>query len=819
MMCFILFFSSVSVGISQDPLFAKNPRLLTLRANGTYEIYLADLDHDGDQDIITSMEYYYRDQLAWFENSGLGVYGQENLISAVEPYKDIQRMTVADLDLDGFMDVIAVDKDKGHLIWHRNMKDSFSEAIIISTWADLMVSIETGDIDGDGDIDILFGQMNGDKVGWFKNEGSGVFIRRTISISINMIKEVRLSDIDGDGDLDVISASYTDNKIAFYKNNGTGSFEKQKIISTDAFRAIRLNIADLDGDGRPDVISSAQGDGQIAWYKNINGDSFSSKMIVDSLYMGAKDIEMVDIDLDGDVDILAAHQPTNQVLLYKNDSKGNFSSAIVLATRHKVELLYPADMDEDGDIDIIVGSDLDDEFVWLENLQNDQNVAGEIFYDINGSGKRDYFEPAILYGRATITPKNGTYSMNQIGKYSFQVDTGRYVVSYDSLSLKNWKFSDDSSSYTIQVDKGVKHNRLDFGFRPKYLKSQFKLESHAASPICGKSSSMTFSIYNSGTTYSNGVLWITLDPQIAEYYFHLEPDTTSGKRFGWKYQYLYPSHRFEVSLDIKTPSYDGLKLKNIIESDYTDNLGQKTLHEELSYVVNCQTNSYYKSLEETDGENQGYAFREDFLNYSLEFQNTGTDTVRSVTLIDTLDPSLNPQSFHIVGSSHLRNLKAEQDGSVVRFFLDSIRLIDSASNFDQSRAYIRYRVKPKWSIKDSTIIDNTAHVKFDISSSYKTTNTVSVVVVHNPDLSVEDEELQFLIWPNPADEFIYIDADNWSDSKLIIYNQLGQIQYEAVLGNSSTQLYSHNWEAGVYFGLLSHPDGRSSWKKLLISHH
>ncbi|RLG30310.1 hypothetical protein DRN98_07490, partial [Methanosarcinales archaeon] len=63
--------------------------------------------------------------------------------------------------------------------------------------------------------------------------GSGVFATRDIDSSSASVRQTYASDIDGDGDIDILSASFDDDKISWYENDGTGTFSEH-IISTDA---------------------------------------------------------------------------------------------------------------------------------------------------------------------------------------------------------------------------------------------------------------------------------------------------------------------------------------------------------------------------------------------------------------------------------------------------------------------------------------------------------------------------------------------------------------------------------------------------------
>ncbi|NIQ19394.1 MAG: hypothetical protein GTN95_04140, partial [Gammaproteobacteria bacterium] len=186
------------------------------------------------------------------------------------------------------------------------------------------------------------------------------------------------ADLDGDGDNDLLSASYDGDTIAWYENlDGYGGFGSPQVISSTAERGRSVFAADLDGDGDLDVLSASQLDDKIAWYENLDGaGNFGPQQVITTAADGAFSVFAADLDGDGDIDVLSASIDDDKIAWYENlDGDGNFGSRQVISTAS----IYPtsvfaADLDRDGDNDVLSAS-LRDEIAWYENLDGAGNFG------------------------------------------------------------------------------------------------------------------------------------------------------------------------------------------------------------------------------------------------------------------------------------------------------------------------------------------------------------------------------------------------------------------------------------------------------------
>ena len=290
--------------------------MITTDADGARSVHAADLDGDGDLDVLSASRR--DDKVAWYENLGGGNFSAQRVIST--DADSAYSVHAADLDGDGDADVLSASGFDNKVAWYENLGGgNFSAQRVISTDAEFAVSVHAADLDGDGDADVLSASDHDDRVAWYENLGGGDFsAQRVITTDADGASSVHAADLDGDDDADVLSASTFDDKVAWYENLGGGNFSAQHVISTDANSADAVDAADLDGDGDTDVLSASRLDDKVAWYENLGSGVFSAQHVITTDAASAAAVHAVDLDGDGDADVLAASYRDNTIAWHEN---------------------------------------------------------------------------------------------------------------------------------------------------------------------------------------------------------------------------------------------------------------------------------------------------------------------------------------------------------------------------------------------------------------------------------------------------------------------------------------------------------------------
>jgi len=428
-------------------------KTITTDANLAESVYATDIDGDGDQDVLSASNG--DDKIAWYENTGGSFSSQKIITTNTDGANSVY---AADLDGDDDADVLSASWRDDKIAWYENTGGSFSSQKIITTDADGAGSVYAADLDGDGDQDVLSASSGGDKIAWYENTGGSFSSQKVITTNVNTPHSVYATDLDGDGDTDVLSASFSDDKIAWYENTG-GSFSSQKIITTDADGAGSVYAADLDGDGDPDVLSASASGNKVSAYDNqINEEGgFGGELTVSESAERPRSVHATDLDGDSEPDVLSASALDDKIAWYENQlsGSGGFGSQQVIVPFGSVEdalSVHSADLDGDGDNDVLSASRNDDKIAWYENT-GVVSFSGQKVITTNADGPESVYA-ADLDGDGDQDVLSASISDNKVAWYE---NTGG---SFSSQKVITTNANTAQSVYAADLDGDGDHDVL-----------------------------------------------------------------------------------------------------------------------------------------------------------------------------------------------------------------------------------------------------------------------------------------------------------------------------------------------------------------------
>ena len=253
---------------------------------------------------------------SWYENTG----NPENELFILHNKKMLHRahdVVAVDVDGDGIQDVVQLANRS--LVWYRIPENHDADWDSIYIGPGIHGGIDPlgfGDLDGDGDIDIVRGDA------WFENiDGKGQeWVQHDVLIPLGgsrpdkygLCLKTWVLDMNNNGLLDIVQAECdTENGRVFWwenVNNGENFIYHQISGDSTGQDFHSLAIADFNGNGYMDVLSGGgpltQGTHKLFIWENVKGDGSEWK---EHLILEGKRVHeavVADVDGDGDIDIV-----------------------------------------------------------------------------------------------------------------------------------------------------------------------------------------------------------------------------------------------------------------------------------------------------------------------------------------------------------------------------------------------------------------------------------------------------------------------------------------------------------------------------------
>jgi hypothetical protein len=344
-----------------------------------------------------------------------------------------------------------------------------------------------GDYDNDGDLDIILGGNNGTSqvVELYKNNGDNTFTKSPATFSVNTVYDIQWGDYDNDDDLDLLILSSFNSKV--FENKGNGTFTAKANLA-DVFSG-KGQWADFDNDGFKDIIFTGMGGTKI--YKNNHDGTFAIQTHVLPTVSNYSAVACDDYDNDGDLDVLLSGLSGSTAItkVFKNNGNFSFTEQTSITNLPGISncAVKWADMDNDGDLDIIMsGADYNFATKIFDNAGNNTftEISGPPFKelyrsslaiaDYDNDGYRDLIVSGSYNGEDYYTilyRNNGNKTYSEVKTITFP------GIQYGSLNWGDYDNDNDldlflcGTTSTGKISKIFRNNGSVFNTRPEDISS------------------------------------------------------------------------------------------------------------------------------------------------------------------------------------------------------------------------------------------------------------------------------------------------------------------------------------------------------------
>ncbi|MEC4049151.1 T9SS type A sorting domain-containing protein [Flavobacterium sp. SUN046] len=437
---------------------------------------------------------------------------------------------------------------------------------------------------------------------------------------------------------------------------------------------------------------------------------------------------------------------------------------------------------------------------------NEQNFPlGGFHYNVNNGTPHN------------ITTPNGTYNIydannTNIYNLSYFIDPqytsmyGLAINSYNNVTVSN---TGGMTTYNFPIINTGNYNEVSVTLTPMMT------------PISGEYYFIKISYTNNGNqTIPTGTITYTNSPGTPIINISQTDYTNTPTGFTYNYSNLLPFETRTITVKLYVPpiptTYIGEQLT--YSASITPFVGDMITQNNTSATTQTVFGAYDPN-DKTESHGDRILISEftpdDYLYYTIRFENTGTSSAINVQLNDNLDSKLDETTVKMFAASHPYTLDRINNNLTWKF--NNIQLPVSIANTETGKGYVTFGVKPKAGYSVGDIIPNTAAIYFD-SNPAIITNTFNTEFVTTLSTSAFGSN-GFMVYPNPATSSINISLPNNNDSisEVIIHDMLGKnIKEIKNIADVTTTVDVSNLAKGVYLVEIKTASGFKQSQKLIV---
>jgi len=307
--------------------------------------------------------------------------------------------------------------------------------------------IVSGDLNNDTDIDLVVAEWGVDQVSVHLGIGDGTFapaVRYGIAEGVgNKPHGLAIADFNNDSFADIAVGNQGDSSVSILLGDGSGAFTSGGEFDAGFFvMPTDIAVSDLDSDGDTDMVVSSEGNSVRVMLNN--GDATFAAPVFNLIFGSVPTLDIGLLNNDTIPDIAACGFTSNGVVVLLGQGDGSFSSAVPYDTGTFSSDVQIADMDNDGDNDLVVSGFFDTVSVHLNDgsgvfsPRTDYPVGVtpvEIrIADMDGDGYNDLMAATFSTNPQTIAfvPNDGTGALG--AQHDFPSGNGAESLTIDDFN-------------------------------------------------------------------------------------------------------------------------------------------------------------------------------------------------------------------------------------------------------------------------------------------------------------------------------------------------------------------------------------------------
>ncbi|MGB9596300.1 MAG: C25 family cysteine peptidase, partial [Candidatus Poribacteria bacterium] len=415
-----------------------------------------DIDGDNEMEILFQSYSYDRyTRIYAFHKDGQPVNGWQKTITNPKFSYEVQYInssagpvpSIGDIDGDGKAEVVAVFYSQLIHAWKGN--GSYVDVFPVQLSGYATTTPVLADMDKDGKLDIVVGVTSG-QVYVIKYDGT-ILTGFPVNTGKKAHLFVAVNDLDNDGDLEIIAVDSIiprnydpSGKSTIYAWHHNGEVVNGFPVQMQGAASILpLVTGDLDGDGKAEIIAVASNNTISRLYIWNADGSLKNICYIETDDQIRSAISLADIDDDGDIEIIAGSY-YGIIYAWHHDSRNVYGFPVKTDDGYNLSTPIIGDIDGDEKLEIIATaqngsisayrSDGTSVQGWQNVIYENLSLSPPMITDLDGDMKAELVynsDYGLLHNLSLIGKFN---SDNQFGWYMFQRDQ-RHTGSYSAKGI------------------------------------------------------------------------------------------------------------------------------------------------------------------------------------------------------------------------------------------------------------------------------------------------------------------------------------------------------------------------------------------------
>ncbi len=428
-------------------------------------------------------------------------------------------------------------------------------------------------------------------------------------------------------------------------------------------------------------------------------------------------------------------------------------------------------------------------------LYSDYNLNGT--FDGIDQGMKNQFVQTVNQDRISFSNNDGDYSLSFFEPNTYEIEG--LLPMYHSYEIPVNGIH--SVALTTTNPKSDDNN---FGFEPDTSAIDLSLSSTAingANP--GFQTCYMINVKNNAPRLTDGELIVNFDDLLTFESSNVTPSSIDGNQLTFDLQELDWLEIQNIKVCFLLPPDPNLiedTLKYIASVIPTDGM-DLTMENNVDTLCRPITGPYDPNFIGVHPAGVGVTgdipLATTSLEYTIHFQNIGSDTARNVVISNPIDSNLNILSLNVLGSSHEYEVSFVEEDRLLQWTFLNINLPDSSTNEIESNGFIKYKIDLA-AHEVGSIFTNVADIYFDFNLPITTNTTINtlieetVAIFETPTVEKCDYELN-LVGDQLQLQFPILDK-----YKIEVYDLSGRKLKSTLVNNTNTTMALEKLPSGFY---------------------